>query len=194
MTDTDSLNRIKIFGMNNLSLESELLKLERSGVGIGRSQQLKKQEVVDIDLFEAEIFSKGRKMADFYVLYYCIENTIRKLISERMQEKYHADWWNEKVPDKVKNDVKDLQEKEKDTPMSIRSSDPLSYTTFGQLIDILNANWSDFADTIRSQKAMQKTLSELNSLRGVIAHSADLNDDEITRFQLLIRDWLRIQT
>jgi hypothetical protein len=194
MNDTSSLDRLKIFAMDNHALETELLKLEKSGINIGRSQLLKKQEVVDVDLFEAEIFAKARKMADFYVLYYCIENTIRKLISERMQEKYHADWWIKKVPEGVQKQVKDRQEQEKDTPMSIRSSDPLTYTTFGELIDILNANWSDFADTIRSQKAMQKILSELNSLRGVVAHSADLNDDEITRFQLLIRDWLRIQT
>jgi hypothetical protein len=194
MNDTSSLNRLKLFAMNNLALESELLKLERSGLNIGRTQMLKKEEVVDIDLFEAEISSRARKMADFYVLYYCIENTIRKLISERMQEKYHADWWTKNVPEKVRTEVRDRQEREKDTPMSIRSSDPLTYTTFGELIDILNANWPDFADTIRSQKAMQRILSELNSLRGVVAHSADLNDDEIARFQLVIRDWLRIQT
>lgn len=194
MSNAKTLERIKLFGMNNLVLESELVKLERSGIGIGRSQLLKKEEVVDVDIFEADILSGARKMADFYVLYYCIENTIRRLISERLQEKDHADWWIKNVPDGVKKEVKDRQEREKDTSMSIRSSDPLTYTNFGELIDILNANWSDFADTIRSQKAMQRILSELNSLRGVVAHSADLNDDEITRFQLLVRDWLRIQT
>jgi hypothetical protein len=194
MSDSRTLDRVRLFGMGNLTLESELLKLEESGISIGRSQQLKKQDVVDVDLFEADILSKARKMADFYVLYYCIENTIRRLISERMQEKYAAEWWSQKVPEKVQRDAKERQDREKDSPMSIRSTDPLTYTNFGELIDILNANWADFADTIRSQKAMQRILSELNSLRGVVAHSADLNDDEIARFQLLIRDWLRIQT
>ncbi|HYW00812.1 MAG TPA: Swt1 family HEPN domain-containing protein [Candidatus Acidoferrum sp.] len=194
MSDASTSNRLKLFAASNLALESELLKLERLGINTGRSQLLKKQEVVDTDLFEAEILSKARKMADFYVLYYCIENTIRKLISERMLEKYHAEWWTTKVPEKVRDEVKERQEKEKDTPMSIRSTDPLAYTTFGELIDILNSNWSDFADTIRSQRAMQRILSELNSLRGIIAHSADLSDDDIARFQLLVKDWLRIQT
>ena len=39
-----------------------------------------------------------------------------------------------------------------------------------------------FTDTIRSQKAMQKVLSGFNLLRNTIAHSGELNDDEIMRF------------
>jgi hypothetical protein len=194
MSKSKTLDQIKLFGMSNLTLESELLKLEQSGLSIGRNEQLKKQDVVDVDLFEADILQRAKKMADFYVLYYCIENSVRRLISERMLEKYGADWWNQKVPEKVRDEAKNRQDKEKDSPMSIRSTDILTYTTFGELIDILNANWVDFADTIRSQKAMQETLSKLNSLRGVVAHSADLSDDEIARFQLLIKDWLRIHT
>lgn len=194
MSEKEFLNRLKLFGMDNLTLEKDLLKLEKSGINIGRSQFLKSEEVVDTDLFESEILSRGRKMADFYVLYYAIENTIRELISDRMTEKHGATWWTTKVPENVKKEVKERQEREKDTPMAIRSNDPLTYTTFGELIVILDANWIDFADTIRSQKAMQKILSELNSLRGVVAHSSDLSDDDIDRFKLLIRDWLRIQT
>jgi hypothetical protein len=78
--------------------------------------------------------------------------------------------------------------------MSIRSEDPLCYTNFGELIDILNANWADFSDTLRSQKAMQQILSQFNQIRNIIAHSCDLNEDEITRCKLLVKDWLRIQT
>jgi hypothetical protein len=89
--------------------------------------------------------------------------------------------------------VKDKQDKEKDPVLFIRSDDPLTYTNFGELIDIFNANWDDFADTIRSKKAMQQTLSQFNQIRSVIAHSCELNDDEIARFELLIKDWLRIQ-
>lgn len=194
MSDREFLNRLKLFGFDNLTLEKELLKLEKSGIDIRRSNSLQMEEVVDTDLFDSEILARGQKMADFYVLYYCIENTIRQLISDRMLEKHAAGWWNHKVPPDVAKEVKARQEREKDTPMAIRSSDPLTYTTFGELIVILDANWVDFADTIRSPKAMQKILSELNSLRGVIAHSADLSDDDIDRFKLLIRDWLRIQT
>jgi hypothetical protein len=49
------------------------------------------------------------------------------------------------------------------------------------------------ADILRSRKAVQDTLSQFNNIRNVIAHSCELNDDEIQRFKILIKDWLRIQ-
>jgi hypothetical protein len=61
-------------------------------------------------------------------------------------------------------------------------------------IDILNANWSDFSDTIRSQRAMQQVLTQFSLIRNVIAHSNDLSEDEIDRLKLLIKDWFRIQS
>ena len=131
-------------------------------------------------------------MADFYVLYFCLENTIRQLISGRLFEKYGPNWWNEKVPEGVRKNVKEKHDKEKDSVLAMRD-DPLSYTDFGELIDVLLSNWSDFSDTIRSKKAMQQTLSQLNQIRSVIAHSGELSDDDIDRYKILIKDWFKIQ-
>jgi hypothetical protein len=72
--------------------------------------------------------------------------------------------------------------------MSIRSEDPLAYTNFGELISIFDQNWSEFSDTLRSQKAMQTNLSQFNKIRNVVAHSCPLNEDEIPRFKLLVKD------
>lgn len=185
-------DRLRLFGMRNLMLEADLIALEKRGIEIGHSQTLQKDELVDTDLFETDIRQAARRMADFYVLYYSLENSIRRLISGRLLEKHGVDWWEKRVPAGVKASVADKQKKEKDTPMSIRSDDPLTYSNFGELIDILNANWSDFADTLRSQKATQQILTQFNLVRNVIAHSVELNDDEILRFQLLIKDWFRI--
>ena len=190
----NGMDKLKLFAMRNLLLETELAKLEKSGIELRHLQTIEKADVVDIELFEADIRTQAKKMADFYVLYYSVENTIRRLISERLNEKYGANWWEEKVPDGVRKEVKDRQEKEKDSVISLRSEDPLYYTNFGELIDMLNANWDDFSDTIRSRKAMQQVLLQFNLLRNVIAHSCELNDDEIKRLELLIKDWLRIQT
>jgi hypothetical protein len=148
---------------------------------------------VDTELFEHDILKRAKKMADFYVLYFSLENSVRKLIRDVLIEKYGAEWWDTKVPQGVKNNVADIQKKERDSAMSIRSDDPLDYTNFGELIDIFSANWDVFSDILRSQKSVQETLSPLNKIRNVIAHSCELNDDEILRFKLLIKDWLRIQ-
>ena len=188
------LESLKIFGMQNLMLEADLASIELNGINIEHSQTLKKDDVVDTELFEADIISSAKKMADFYILYYSLENYIRRLISGRLQEKHGLNWWEEKVPQGVKASVEKKQNKEKDTQMSVRSDDPFCYTNFGELIDILNMNWCDFSDTIRSKKAMEQVLTQFNLIRNVIAHSNDLSDDEITRLKLLIKDWFRIQT
>ena len=178
--------------MRNLMVETDLEALERSGIDIGHAKTIRRDELVDADLFETDIRQSAQQMADFYVLYFSLENTIRRLISGRLAEKHGLDWWNLRVPNGVKQSVTDKQKKEKDTPMSIRSDDPLTYTNFGELIDILNSNWADFSDTLRSQKAAQQILGQFNQIRNVIAHSVELSEDEILRFQLLIRDWFRI--
>lgn len=182
-----------LFAMKNLLLEGELVKLEKSGIELGHMQTIQKDELVDTDLFEHEILRKAKKMADFYILYFSLENSVRKLITDVLTEKHGVEWWEKKVPPRVKENVKKLQEKEKDTAMSIRSEDKLAYTNFGELIDIFNANWNDFTEILRSRKSVQDTLSQFKNIRNVIAHSCELNDDEILRLKLLIKDWLRIQ-
>jgi len=52
--------------------------------------------------------------------------------------------------------------------LSIRSGDPLAYTNFGELISIFDANWKDFSDTLRSQKAMQQILAQFNRIRNTV--------------------------
>ena len=185
---------VKLFGMHNLMLETELNKLEAKGIQIEHARTITKAEVVDVVLFESDILQEARKMADFYVIYYAVENSIRRLLSERLEEKHKAAWWKDRVPQGVQDEVAKKQRDERDTTMSIRSEDPLSYTNFGELIAIFDANWADFSDTLRSQKAMQSILSQFNKIRNVVAHSCALNDDEIARFKLLVKDWFRIQS
>lgn len=191
MTIADDL---KLFGMHNLLLETELNNLESRGVQIEHGKTIMKAEVVDVDLFENEIMQEARKMADFYVIYYAVENSIRRLIAETLEEKYGPNWWETKVPEKVRLEVEKKQKEERDTAMSIRSDDPLTYTNFGELIDIFASNWTDFSDILRSEKSMRQTLSQLNKVRNLVAHSCALNEDEIIRFKLTVKDWFRIQS
>ncbi|MDO8618549.1 MAG: Swt1 family HEPN domain-containing protein [Candidatus Daviesbacteria bacterium] len=175
-------------------MEADLSKLEKSGIDIDHLKTLKSDSVVDVELFDTDILKSARKMADFYVLYYSLENTLRRIIEDRLKERHGASWWVDKVPTDVKTTAEQYMTKEKDTLLSSRTEDPLVYVNFADLIKIFESNWDDFSDTIRSRKAMGDTLYEFNRLRDVIAHSCELNEDDIKRFELLIKDWLRIQT
>ena len=132
-------------------------------------------------------------MVDLYYLLFCLENSIRKLIINRLKEKYASVWWDTKVPETVRKNVLRKQNDEKDTPFSERSEEPIYYTDFKDLIEIIEANWGDFSDTFRSIESIKSTLKTLNVLRRPIAHNSILEEDEILRFKLHIKDWVRIQ-
>jgi hypothetical protein len=188
-------DQLKAFGMSNLALESALMKLESQGIDIGHAKTIKKDEIVDPELFEQDILQSAKRMADFYVLYYCLENSIRRLIRDTLSEKYGRDWWDTKVPEGVKTEVLKRQESEQDSVMAVRPlDDHLSFTSLGELIPIVESNWIDFSDKLKSKRAVLQTLRQFNQTRNIIAHSFELSPDEILRLKLLIRDWQRIQT
>ena len=193
-SDITADEQIQLFGMRNLLLEAEFARLEERGLEIGHSKTIQRDTLVDVELFDRDIRLEARRMADFYVVYYCLENTVRRLIAERLRDKNGATWWDTAVPNGIKQAVAGKQAQEKETDLAIRSDDPLSYVNFGELIVIIESNWDSFSDTIRSKKAMQQTLAQFNQIRNVIAHSGSLSPNDISRLKLLVNDWLNIQT
>lgn len=81
MSKDNFLNTLQLFAMRNLLLESDLEKLENSGVNIDHLKNIEKAQLVDIEQFEFDIIQSAKKMADFYVLYFAFENSIRRLIA-----------------------------------------------------------------------------------------------------------------
>ena len=92
----------------------------------------------------------------------------------------------------MKNEVKKRIKKEKEAAVTARSSDPIDYTTFGELGEIIKSNWSLFGSVFNDIKAVEKVMSNLNSLRNPIAHCSPLAEDEVLRLELSLRDWFRI--
>lgn len=84
--------------------------------------------------------------------------------------------------------------RERDAGITPRSVDPIDYTTFGQLGEIIKSNWSIFGGVFNSVKAVEKVLFSLNSLRNPIAHCSPLAEDEVLRLQLSIKDWFRLSS
>jgi hypothetical protein len=189
-------NKIKLFLIKNLLLESNLSDLEiNKGIEIDHQNTLiNSKDPVDKELFDKDIRYNSRLMSELYSDYFCLENTIRRQIKDVLEEKFGVDWWALKVPKGVKDEVIALKKREQDTVISVRGDNLLEYTHLGNLIDIINSNWADFSNMYRSQKAVERTLSDLSKVRNSVAHSCNLEKDEIIRFKLLIKDWLhRVQ-
>jgi hypothetical protein len=52
--------------------------------------------------------------------------------------------------------------------------------------------WEAFSDTFNNLKAFNKIMTNLNTLRGPIAHCSSLAPDEVLRLKLTVRDWFRL--
>jgi len=197
MNKNRTLELIKAFGMTNQMLAEDLCR-----IGVDHGVDLRQNSPRDSDLveekyypqFEAAVRKEAEAMAKHYEVFYCLEKSIRALVSNTLEtaEKREGWWSSERVPNNVKTEVQSRIQREIDTGMTRRSSDELDYTTFGELGFMITSNWDVFGGLFSSKKAVEKVMASLNSLRGPIAHCSPLAEDEVLRLQLTLRDWFRL--
>jgi hypothetical protein len=130
-------------------------------------------------------------MARWYILFHLLENDIRELVRDTLEVK-DARWWENCIPEPVRREVESNRNREKDFGFQPRSDDPLDYTTFGHLGDIIRENWDAFGGVLTSLKAVGRVMATLNTLRGPIAHCGILAPDEVDRLKLSVKDWSRL--
>lgn len=143
-------------------------------------------------MFSEDVRNEAFRMRAHYELFYCLEKSIRSLVSEKLESLYGKDWWQNAVPSIVKDNVKRNIQREQDAGVTRRSNNPVDYTTFGELGDIVRENWGTFGDIFKSEKAFSRVMSSLNVLRSPIAHCSPLADDEVDRLRLTLKDWFRL--
>ena len=132
-------------------------------------------------------------MAQHYEVFYSLEKSIRTLVSDTLEATDGASWWSTtRVPQKVKEEAEARMQREIDSGVTVRSDDPLDFTTFGELGEIIKTNWDLFGSIFSSPKALERVLANLNTLRGPVAHCSPLAEDEVLRLRLSVRDWFRL--
>jgi hypothetical protein len=185
-------DQIKLFGLNNLSIEAGIKKTEKQLGILFRQTALNEDKDEEFYLqFPEHIRREAEGMARHYEIFYCLETSIRQLIADRLKEEVGTDWWEKSVPEQIRKNAEDNRRKESETGMTPRSDEIIDSTTFGELGQIISANGKIFGDTFRDLKAVSRVLSSLNSLRSPIAHCCPLAEDEISRLQISLKDWFR---
>lgn len=186
---------LKIFAITNQLLEHDLNQVERNfGIDLGRGYY----DTVGIDedyypQIEQDIRIEAAKMAPHYEIFYSLEKTVRRLIGDTLSTAEGVGWWSSnRVPELVRKNSEDTRQREIDSGITPRSDDPIDFCTFGELSEIIKSNWDLFAATFSSQKAVERVMANLNTLRGPIAHCSLLADDEVARLRLTVRDWFRL--
>ena len=188
-------DQIKLFGICNQLAENDLDRIEREhAIDLGRRHE--KTIEADQDYYpqiDQEFRQEASIMSKHYEIFYSLEKSIRNLISETLEAAGPSDWWDSgRVPAKIKQDAEDRMAREVDTGITPRSPVPLDFTNFGELGEIIKANRDVFGSMLPSQKAVERVLANLNTLRAPIAHCSPLAEDEVVRLRLSVRDWFRL--
>jgi len=192
---TSISDTVRSFGMSGLLISEELRSLqERLGLDLGHGPTESTLSQADFyPQFEQSVRNEASEMARHYELFYCFEKSIRKLITETLQESDGSGWWDGgRIPATIIADVNSNIQRELDSGVTRRSDAAIDYTTFGQLSVIITSNWNIFGTIFNSRRAVERVMASLNTLRGPIAHCCPLADDEVVRLGLAVKDWFRI--
>lgn len=107
---------IRSFGMSGLLVSEDLKGIEQQyAVELGHTPKITQEAALKYyPQFEQEVRREAAQMAQHYELFYCLEKSIRKLISETLEEAEGANWWDTKVKPDIQQYVAELQKGEVD--------------------------------------------------------------------------------
>jgi len=191
----NTIDHLRSFGMSGYLVTEELRTVEKQfSVELGHVPIAATVSPVDYyPQFEQEVRAEAATMARHFEVFYCLERSIRSLITDTFSDSVGATWWDSgMIPAGIATAVKERQKRELDSGMTRRSDAALDYTTFGELSTIITSNWALFDVVLKSPKAVERVMNSLNMLRGPIAHCVPISDDEVVRLQLTVRDWFRL--
>lgn len=189
---------IRAFGMSGLQICSSMSDIEKQfGIELGHDcGATKSRKSADYEQFEAILRIEAARMSEFYEVFYCLENSIRKLVADIMIEAEGADWWNSSRVDekRIREPAYNRRKKEVDSAITPRSERLIDYTTFGELSQLITDNWELFEPVFQSKTAVSNISNQLNLLRGPIAHCNPTDQLEQERLNLAVRTWFTMMS
>lgn len=186
--------QLEIFLSRARRIQNDILDLSHLGFSLDGLQDKNEQESIEIlQAFPEQLLKESHDMSSCYQILYCFENDLRKIINDVMEDSFGTNWWEQKVRNNIKIDVRKRQEAEKNSVFFARVDDPLYFTTLGELKEIISDNYDVFANHFRSQKFVEELLFQINRLRIVVGHNCMLEEMDMTTLRQNIERWYRIK-
>ncbi|MEL6707035.1 MAG: Swt1 family HEPN domain-containing protein [Pseudomonadota bacterium] len=188
------IGNVRKFAANNLLLEAAIDTVE-ADTGFDLREKKSEAEAIDetyYPQFDQKFRDEAAEMAANFRIFYCLENSIREIIQEALEEHFKEAWWEEGVSESIRLEAEKIRQRELDMGGVPRSDSLLDYTTFGQLSNIIEQKKEAFEGRFTSFRAVNRLLWQLGMLRGPIAHCKPLAEDEVLRLHLSLRDWFRV--
>lgn len=188
----DTVHELKKFIFNALLVENNLFEMERDGLNVKEGMsQAPVTRIVESD-YSPILWQQAMQMSSVYTILFCVENTLRNFIVERLAERKGLNWWEECVPNKVIDAAQKLRlSEEKNKYHSSRGDSNINYTMLDNLAQIVVKNWEEFSDIIPNQAWLVSRMDDLSMCRNVIMHTGVLPQYEIERIESIARDFIR---
>lgn len=81
--------------------------------------------------YAAELRRQAQSMAQYYRIFFCLENSIRELVESQLLDAYGENWWDEHVPERVRDSVALNVQRERDNGVTLRSERQLTIQLSG---------------------------------------------------------------
>ena len=163
--------------------------------GLLRYPQTGDIDQTDVDLLapvSEAIRSSSLHMQRCYRLLFVLENVVREFVSEVFEDKDGPNWFDTRASMPIKKKVTDRKAAEaKNNWHTGRNPQSIGYIDFGDLALLIQSHYDLFKDLLPNQTWAVSRLSDAERSRNVIAHTNVLSDDEVTRLEMYVRDWVR---
>jgi hypothetical protein len=169
--------------------------LDRQGRQCSRLVELADTEIaqkLSLDVLDDINVANAKAMAVVYTAIAAFENSVRSLIVKTLIEKFKEEWWEKGVAKGIRERAeKRLKDEEQVKWHAQRGNDPINYTTFGDLKNVMQNNWDCYEDLIVSLPWVSGIFDVVERSRNVIMHSGTLEREDIERLGVNIRDWIK---
>jgi len=184
---------VKSFVFSGLLASHSTKDMEASGLLRSRAVSGDERKEQDLLSSVAENIRAGAKaMQKSFRTLFVLENLVRSLIDERLEDKYGTNWFDSKATAPMKGKLKDRKAKEEKNQWHTgRNKEPLFYMDFADLAKLIVNNWAEFEDLLPTQSWVQSRLDEAERSRNVIAHTNILSSEEASRLEMYLRDWIK---
>lgn len=163
--------------------------------GVLRERVGEAQSQSDIDLLAPvsdAVRSGSLVMQRSYRLLFVLENLVRELVREVLEEIDKDEWFEKRASREMKKKVEDRKSAEaKNNWHAGRNAHPIYYLDFGDLALLIQSHWENFKGLLPTQSWAVSRLNDAERSRNVIAHTNLLSDEEVVRLEMHVRDWVR---
>jgi hypothetical protein len=158
------------------------------------SEELAKK--LHFDEIDSKYVEQSKTMITVFATITAFENATREFVYTTLAGAYGTEWWTRGVQNGIREKAQSRKDSETKVKWHVHRGDAMmSYLEFGDLPKIIcsQGNWPYFEPYFAFANAsewVKSTFDAIEKSRNVIMHSGVLDELDIVRVGLNIRDWL----